>query len=636
MRIVAGWLAASMWSMAALAATTTLDGVTFTANGATTALPGVTFTSPGGTTPPPTTDLLPPDRDATANWKMAGMLSVGGIPTRNTVCATLSAKGNRQDDSGAINSAINACPVGQVVKLNAGTFTVSEGNTIRVNKGVTVRGAGAGTTILTRTGGATMNSYFPGSNPSPMVQLGGGEDASSGTLLTADAADGANSVRVADATGFKVGQFVLLNEASGAAWQPDPLWTQYQIWASPDYRVVWQKHKPQGPADDFGSNSYPSDSGSAGCWFAFCDRPTNEVKQVSAVSGNTISFDSPVMISYSTSKQAKLYYLTGMTQQAGLEGVTAEFGDATNFKFEGCAYCWILNSESRFYLNGGVGMNASFRIQLEGTYIHEAAWPVNGGAGYNIMIAWETSEALIQNNISVLANKVMVAQSAGAGSVVAYNYMDDGYINDQTWVEAGLNASHMVGPHHVLFEGNQGFNIESDTTHGNSIYMTFFRNYIPGFRKAFTSLGGSRRDDMAGCCGPLRAASPHAYSYWFSFFGNVLGTSGKMQGWSYEDNGGLNRFPEKTIWALGWMDISPQGTDPKVPPSTIREGNYDYVSNAVKWSAGAKTLPNSLYLAGKPAFFGTSTWPWVNPLGNPQVYTLPAKVRYDAGTPNMP
>src|SRR5712671_2775438 len=47
----------------------------------------------------------------------------GGIPARNTVCATVdaSAYGN-----GALNAtaAIGACPEGQVVSLSAGTFAI--------------------------------------------------------------------------------------------------------------------------------------------------------------------------------------------------------------------------------------------------------------------------------------------------------------------------------------------------------------------------------------------------------------------------------------------------------------------------------------------------------------------------------
>ncbi|WP_213030215.1 hypothetical protein, partial [Acinetobacter baumannii] len=77
-----------------------------------------------------------------------------------------------------------------------------------------------------------------------------------------------------------------------------------------------------------------------------------------------------------------------------------------------------------------------------------------GGGGYAISLSAGSSEVLIENGIAVRANKLIAMRSAGAGSVVAYNYMDMSYINTQgSWIETGLNASHMVGPHHVLFEG---------------------------------------------------------------------------------------------------------------------------------------------------------------------------------------
>ena len=232
-------------------------------------------------------------------------------------------------------------------------------------------------------------------------------------------------------------------------------------------------------------------------------------------------------------------------------------------------------------------------------YIHNGAWPVNGGGGYNISLAGASSEILVEDSISVLTNKVMVDRSAGAGSVIAYNYMDDGYIKGQDgWVEIGLNASHMVGSHHVLFEGNYGFNIDSDQTHGNSIYHTFFRNYSSGYRKPFTALDGAQIDDTAGCCHPLRTIGVHAYAYWFSFIGNVLGTPGHTSGWVYDAIGGLNTFPPTGIWMLGYMDISPQGYDPKVAGTAIRDGNFDYLTNKVHWASNdaIRSLPNSLYL----------------------------------------
>jgi hypothetical protein len=80
--------------------------------------------------------------------------------------------------------------------------------------------------------------------------------------------------------------------------------------------------------------------------------------------------------------------------------------------------------------------------------------------------------------------------------------------------------------------------------------------------------------------------------------------------------------------------------------STIVDGNYDYYRNQVTWASNdtAHTLPNSLFLPGTPTFFNTGsgyTWPWVDPIGSTKTYTscsgtcsgLPAKARYDAGTP---
>jgi hypothetical protein len=596
--------------------------------------------------------ILPADRDASANWQTAGMLSVGGIPNRTNVCKTLSPLGDGKDDTADIQGAIEACPLGQVVLLSAGAFTVAEGHSVLLNRGVTLRGAGPGATKLQRTNGAKLNSYVPGASPSPIIVVGPGRwfnGFKTTTTLTADVSAGSKSVQVASAAGFSVGQIVLLDEASGAGWQKDVIWPDRRIWASPDYRVVWQKHDPYYQyVDDFEASAYPYTPRTAGCWFSNCDRPTNEMHQITAISGNSITFNSPVTISYRVSHKAQLYaYSAAFVQNAGVESMTLSGGDDGNLRFEQAAYCWAKNVEDTLWLNEGFAIDFSFRVQLEEFYVHNSAWPVNGGGGYSISLSQGSSEALIENGISVLANKVMVARSSGAGSVVAYNYMDDGYINgSDAWIEVGVNGSHMVGSHHMLFEGNYSFNTDSDQTHGNSIYHTYFRNYLSGYRRPFTALDGTPVDDAAGCCGPLRAASAHAYAYWFSFLGNVLGTPGQMTGWTYDGIGGPNRMPGRAIWMLGWMDISPQGYDPNVAATAIRDGNYDYVTNKVVWAASdtAHTLPNSLYLTAAPAFFSAGSgypWPWVNPTGSPQVLSgcggkcsgLPAKARYDAGTP---
>lgn len=50
-------------------------------------------------------------------------------------------------------------------------------------------------------------------------------------------------------------------------------------------------------------------------------------------------------------------------------------------------------------------------------------------------------------------------------------------------------------------------------------------------------------------------------------------------------------------------------------------------------SSTPKAIPNSMYLSCKLAFFGDNPWPLVDPVTG-AVYTLPAKARFDAGTPN--
>ena len=118
----------------------------------------------------------------------------------------------------------------------------------------------------------------------------------------------------------------------------------------------------------------------------------------------------------------------------------------------------------------------------------------------------------------------------------------------------------------------------------------------------------------------------------------MLGTPGyttTQNGWINQSNF-LSGGPG--IWLLGWNGQAPYKSDPNSTSWTYRDGNFDYLNNAVTWNSSdtAHTLPNSLYLSAAPAFFSAGsgyTWPPVNPLGSPQFYTLPAKARYTAGTP---
>jgi hypothetical protein len=576
----------------------------------------------GSVVVPAAAQLLPPDRATT--WSPG---VTGGVPYRTTICANVNAAtyGNGSGEASAgIQAAINACPAGQVVQLSAGTFRINASHLL-INKSITLRGAGPSLTTLAKTNGAVMGSGSA-SDAQPVVVLGPtrwpSPDENTAVALTADAVKGAFSVTVTSAAGFAAGRFVLLDEDNYNAGAFIPLPnrsgapTSARIWATD--RVVWQRHSPSAPEDD----PFPS----ALTWFSRSGRPVNEIKEIASVSGNTVTFTTPIHITYRVSRQAQLtrYASNPHIKFAGLEDLKVTGGGDGAVRFEAAAYSWARNIDDTVWLGEGVAFDNSFRCELRDSIIHDGAWPSPGGGGYAISLARGTAEVLIENNIILKANKVMVARSSGAGSVVGYNYADDGFINYALdWQEVGINGSHMVGPHHMLFEGNESFNYDSDNTHGTSIYHTAFRNHLTGFRSSFNGLGNGRAIGLA------------YGSYWHSAIGNVLGLQGQMAGWIYEDP---TMDPgQPAIWRLGYEGSHwDQDQDPKVPQTMIREGNYDYVSNTIHWTGAPQTLPNSLYLTSKPWFFGTWTWPWVDPVGATKLYTLPARARYLGIVPPPP
>ncbi len=687
----------------------------------------------------PTTGVMPSYDDAYANWSNAGLQSVGGIPNRTTVCATVNPLGGGQDDFTNIQNAINNCGAGAVVQLGAGAFSVHLADLpIHISTGITLRGTGdcsgssspyCQTSIsvvdgaLAYTGGmcgtSTSNKVACPNGGPPVIlmapvapdynyswakcsNVGAVLGTGCGAIpLAADAAQGQTTIQVTTTSGFSIGQWVLIDEASGAGWVADPLnaWTGYgSVWAAPDWlsssgspatgRIQWSKSENRG-GWDFGA-AYPYQASSVGCWHSYCDRPTAELHKIASIgagacpgAGCTLTFDDPLTIAFrqSGNHNAQVYgslYASNtaqgspisLLQNAGVENVSVLRGVNGGMEMELCAYCWIKNTEVGDWYGGGINIEYSVRSELNTVYVHHCWNSVNSGTEYPIALDNGSTEMLITNSITNFGGKGMVARAGGAGSVVSYSYVDDSMYDAESgigdyWLDMGLNASHYSGPHHVLFEGNWADNLDSDDTHGDSTYITFFRNESTGMRTPFTDPSiGKTIDDSKGtgyACGttgpsgcwlnppaPFRAAGPMAYNYWFAFVGNVLGLAGvttTANGWTYEGDWSGHR-----IFMSGWNG-GVGGQDPYlngVKGSYIfKSGNYDYVNGSIAdWTSSySHTLPNSFYLASAPTFFNsgatcTYSWPWVTPTGSTQVQTnscggsgLPAKARYEAGTP---
>jgi len=528
----------------------------------------------------------------------------GGIPNYTTVHSTVGApSGNMataiQTALDAAGKAAAADGVGRVVLLGAGTYNV--GSEIVVPSRVVLRGAG-----LDSAGKMLTQVYYTGTDGN-VIRMGPQwyPNEAGTSNLTADAAKGATTVQVASAAGFAAGQFVVIDEVTDTK----------LVWWHPD------KHPPGVNRD----------------WYNRNDRPIQQFVKIASVSGNTLTLDRPLHIGFRTAFTAQVTRFGATpTVLAGVEDLRAShcMGTKANIYFNVADQCWAKHVESDNSTGSAIGFEFASRCEVRDSYIHDTAYPEPGGNGYGIDIRRGSADNLVENNISIRFNKVINFRSSGGGNVVAYNYMDDGYINSSKgWVETGLQASHYPCNHYELFEGNYCFNAAADATEGNAIYITYFRNHLSGKRLgSITGLSDG---------GAVQAAGAMTHHWNYNYVGNVLGKAGTSYTSWIQDQRGPWSAGDKAIWRFGTWDQDYSVNDATVYATAYRDGNFDYKSNAVGWNglggagtAPATSLADSLYLAGKPAFFDANPWPWVDPLGATKVATLPAKARYDAGRPN--
>jgi hypothetical protein len=150
-----------------------------------------------------------------------------------------------------------------------------------------------------------------------------------------------------------------------------------------------------------------------------------------------------------------------------------------------------------------------------------------------------------------------------------------------------------------------------------------------------------------------------AYSYYHNFVGNVLGMSKQQlltNSYAYQScfapaetefldqvttdaqwTTTASNANAVVLWQFGAYQATVNSTgnwgfvDSTINTQT-RNGNWDWYTQAQTWygtggitggGATPVTIPNSFYLSSKPAFFGSQTWPWVDPTTG-TTYTLPA------------
>jgi len=529
--------------------------------------------------------ILSPSR--AIDWSAAGV--VGGIPNRTTICATL----NPGASASQINNAISTCPAGQVVFLNAGTYNLTSGIT-HGKSNVTLRGAGADSTILNISGMTSVSCHIGAGRVFNMCADGGniGVDSAEHTAnWTAGYAKGSTVVTLSNVSGLQVGSTLWLDQLD-------------------DNSDGW-------PAT---GDVYTCDVGSPNCGnngtgesYARANRGLVEGHIVTAINGNNVTISPGVwMPTFRSSQSPGAWWANSGTvlQNAGLENLTINMTSCN-----GCGGLYMINATNswikgvRFVKTdtAGSGIWNLFTVNVVNSTITDNYFfgpPTSQVIAMYQVATHVTSNSLFQNNILHRGSNAIIANSTNYGNVFAYNYVD-------TNVQASIILHGLSSMN--LFEGNNGANFSGDTIHGPHSFETIFRNHWDG--KAHNP---NSTESAA-------AIILYSNNRFYNVIGNVMDTGHST---SYQT---LQAVGTNSIYSLGWQGTGSGSTvanDPNVSRTIMRWGNWDNVNNTSRFVASevpsgipnfpnsvpaSQTLPASFYLFAKPDWFGSVAWPPVGP-----------------------
>ena len=362
--------------------------------------------------------------------------------------------------------------------------------------------------------------------------------------------------------------------------------------------------------DELNDSSFvTTDGGEGPCTWCSRDdgaRTLGECHIVSSKSGNDITLSNPLAYGYSHTPQAFIWSMSPIVD-AGIENLTlhansTSYTDAIGIDMICAARCWAYKVEFSGLPKKGIWMEACTMIESKRCYQHD---PGNWGAdhGYAISSQYQSSYSKFEDNIFVAMHAhIAFGSGGGTGNVAAYNYGHNCKHESANWF-IHCYATHGAHTYMNLWEGNVMPKIGFDAIWGSGSHQLILRNNI---RDA--NPGIAVNTNLAG----IQMA---AYQTNDSFVGNVLG---------YVGYGGTYDYVSDGAYCL-WQFMS--GT----PPGLIRHGNYDYATLTTKWeeSISGHGIPNSMYLASKPSWFGSLAWPPFGPDISGYINDIPAKRRWD-------
>ncbi len=450
-------------------------------------------------------------------------------PTR-TLCTTINPSG---DTSGAtdytdITNALSSCTAGTYILLSSGTFYIAS-SIYMVGASVTLRGSGAQNTTIEIEG-------------SGQLQIGAAWGGSSATLTSgSNYAKGSTSITINTSSPPSAGNIAWLTQCdTGTSGNPC-----------------------SGTPVDNGSVFVCGGNSVCEYGTGSPEVPTHQyqvlyITSVTSLGSNNYSLGiSPGLYmpnwAYSLTPvlnwQDQAHVAIGM----GVEDMTLNVVTATGAAYSmGPAYAswtrgvrFIGNPPGRVV---SVGPNTKSCLFMNNYVFGQT--PSALSSGYvNVIEQGYDSDDLLLNNI-IQGGTYTLGGGRDEGVVMAYNYGRDG----ETTLYLG-EFQHEDESSFILREANQMDNSQDDDTWGTHHFNTWFRNYYSGWDPPYYNSAGNPS-----------GIKIDAYSRFENAVGNVIGSA-------Y-----ITNYASSSNYAFDF------GTgDSLNQPTSMRWGNYDTVTKAVRW-----------------------------------------------------
>ncbi len=501
------------------------------------------------------------------------------------------------DNYPAIQAAINLSSSNSILYLPSGDYLISKtvgftNQSLSVNNNKYLVGAGTNYTFLIPDAG------FSGST---VVQMGVFNEQGTERIVDAALAKGATQLTL----------------PGGLGTVPIVKGTILKIWENP----------ASGVFGGTGGNADPVYNSNDGSTLTTASSPLiRDTVVVTGISGNTLTFDPPLVNRYTSNARVQYQYLY-MANNVGMGGFTIDNTTpqiSRIITWEGCAYSWLSGVRTIKAVSAHIRAQMNTRWQMSECLLHDATtFTANNGIGLQMLR--DVDSGLCFNNVFSKLFPHVEYQKACDGNFFAYNY----YLEPQ----GGLAPVDNHGGHNTfnVHEGEDLYGYVMDGYFNGAQHWWFFRNNMHGDQSTFGArkiLNLGRFTRSANVLWNV-IGSPATNWQTESFTSGYANSNAFIARWGYPNMGNDTHSGVGTTFQI----TDPSKVDIGAKSNVFLHGNFTHDTNTISYVSGFtnRTAPYSLFAEWnntvKPSWFGTNTWPAIGVDGGSVVTNnIPAKV----------